>query len=67
MAGFVEGCDTGQSTLFPAMFDDYIDKDNPVRAIDVFIDGLDLGTLKRVRPDGPTMGQFIPGSNPDRG
>jgi transposase len=45
MAGFVEGVDRGQSTLFPALLDDYIDKDNPVRAVDVFVDGLDLGKL----------------------
>jgi hypothetical protein len=38
----VEG---GQSTLFPECLDDWIDEDNPVRVIDVFIDELDLGEL----------------------
>jgi hypothetical protein len=42
MAGFVEGVDRGQSTLFPAVLDDYVAEDNPVRAVDVFVDGLDL-------------------------
>jgi transposase len=45
MAGFVEGVDRGQSTLFPARLDDYIAEDNPVRAVDVFVDGLDLDKL----------------------
>jgi len=42
MKRFVEGADRGQSTLFPAVLDDYVGEDNPVRAIDVFVDGLDL-------------------------
>ena len=45
MTRFVEGCDRGQSTLFPAVLDEYIGDDNPVRAIDAFVDGLDLGKL----------------------
>src|SRR6202790_1280223 len=45
MAGVVEGGDRGQSTLFPALLDDYVAEDNPVRAVDVFVDGLDLDKL----------------------
>ena len=45
MAGVVEGVDRGQSTLFPAVLDDYVAEDNPVRAVDVFVDGLDLDKL----------------------
>ena len=45
MAGFVEGVDREQSTLFPARLDDYVGDDNPVRAVDAFVDGLDLGKL----------------------
>ena len=45
MKRFVEGTDRGQSTLFPAVLDDYVGDDNPVRAIDVFVDGLDLAKL----------------------
>jgi transposase len=49
VAGFVEGVDRGQSTLFPALLDDYVAEDNPVRAVDVFVDGLDLDKLGFVR------------------
>jgi hypothetical protein len=45
MKRFVEGLDRGQSTLFPASLDDYATEDNPMRAVDVFVDGLDLGRL----------------------
>src|SRR5262249_45353174 len=45
MKRFVEGLDRGQSTLFPASLDDYVIEDNPVRAVDVFVDGLDLDKL----------------------
>jgi transposase len=45
MAGFVEGVDRSQSTLFPASLEDYITEDNPVRAVDAFVDGFELRTL----------------------
>src|SRR6516225_5609833 len=45
MKRFVEGTDRGQSTLFPECLDDWIDEDNPLRVIDVFVDALDLGAL----------------------
>jgi transposase len=45
MKRFVEGTDRRQSTLFPAVLDEYVGEDNPVRAIDVFVDGLDLAKL----------------------
>ena len=45
MAGFVEGLDRWQSTLFPARLDEYVGEDNPVRAVDIFVDGLDLRKL----------------------
>src|ERR1700680_3160264 len=45
MKRFVEGVDRGQSTLFPECLDDWIEEDNPVRVIDVFVDALDLGAL----------------------
>jgi hypothetical protein len=31
--------------LFPECLDDWVDEDNPVRVIDVFVDALDLGAL----------------------
>ena len=52
MSGFVEGIDRNQSSLFPAELEDYVAGDNPVRAVDAFVDGLDLGKLGfgRVNP-----------------
>jgi transposase len=45
MRRFVEGVDRGQATLFPECLQDWIDQDNPVRAIDAFVDNLDLSGL----------------------
>jgi transposase len=45
MKRFVEGIDRSQSTLFPECLEDWIDEDNPVRLIDVFVEELDLGEL----------------------
>jgi transposase len=45
MTRFVVGDDRSQSTLFPERLDDYLGEDNPVRAIDIFVDELDLAKL----------------------
>ena len=45
MKRFVEGADRGQGALFPECLDDWVGEDNPVRVIDVFVDGLNLGAL----------------------
>jgi transposase len=45
MTRFVVGDDRSQSTLFPERLDEYLGDDNPVRAIDVFVDELDLAGL----------------------
>src|SRR5262245_32571959 len=45
MRRFVEGTERGQSTLFPECLEDWICEHNPVRAIDVFVEHLDLGEL----------------------
>jgi transposase len=45
MKRFVEGADRGQSTLLPECLDDWIEEENPVRVIDVFVDALDLAGL----------------------
>ena len=52
MSRFVEGRDRTQQTLFPASLDDYVDEDNPVRVVDVYVDELDLAGLgfERVQP-----------------
>jgi transposase len=45
MKRFIEGEDRSQSTLLPACLDDYIADDNPVRAVDAFVEELDLRQL----------------------
>lgn len=45
MKRFIEGLDRSQTSLLPACIDDYVDDDNPVRAIDAFIRMLDLAAL----------------------
>ena len=45
MSKFIEGQSRTQSTLFPEVLDDYIHEDNPIRAIDMFINSLDLSEL----------------------
>jgi transposase len=45
MKRFVEGESREQITLFPDAIDDYIDEENPVRVIDVFVDQLNLQAL----------------------
>lgn len=52
MKRFIEGADRSQSTMLPELLDDYVDEDNQVRAVDVFVDQLDLASLgfERVQP-----------------
>ena len=45
MKRFVEGADRGQSTLLPECLDDWIEGENPVRAIDAFVDALEMKEL----------------------
>jgi len=42
MKRFIEGQARWQSTLFAESLEDYIAEDNPVRVVDVFVEGLDL-------------------------
>jgi len=64
MARFVVGDDRSQSTLFPERLDDYLGEDNPVRAIDVFVDELDLGSLgfDGVEPEATGRPAYHPGT-----
>ncbi len=57
MKRFVEGVDREQGTMFPEWLDDWIDEDNPVRVIDVFVDELDLGGLGFERIDPKATGR----------
>ena len=45
MKRFIEGEDRTQTVLLPASLDDYIAEDNPVRAVDAFVEELDLKAL----------------------
>src|SRR5436305_13410798 len=45
MKRFIEGENRSQATLLPEYLDDYIAEDNPVRAVDAFVDELDLKAL----------------------
>ena len=45
MKRFVVGADRSQCTLLPESLDDWVDESNPVRAIDAFVDALDLKEL----------------------
>lgn len=45
MSGFIEGQSRTQVTLFPESLDEYVAEENEVRAIDVFIDELDLSRI----------------------
>src|SRR5688572_29345991 len=43
--GYVEGMNREQVVLFPAVIDDYVTADNPVRFVEAFVKGIDLGAL----------------------
>ena len=62
MKRFIEGVDRRQSTLFPERLEEWIGEDNPVRAIDVFVDALGLGGLGFGRVEPQATGR--PGYHP---
>jgi len=43
---YIEGIARNQLILFPESIDDYIEEDNPVQFIDVFVDSLDVEELR---------------------
>src|SRR4051794_33758382 len=45
MRRFIDGEDRMQQALLPHCLEDYVDEENPVRVIEVFIDELDLASL----------------------
>src|SRR5216684_1054041 len=45
MKGFVQGSDRQQTTLLPECLDDWVDEGNSIRAVDVFVDALELRDL----------------------
>jgi len=57
MKRFVEGVDRDQATLFPECLEDWVEEDNPVRVIEAFVEGLDLGGLGFSRVDPQVTGR----------
>ena len=45
MKRFIQGESRPQLTLFPESLDDYVAECNPVRVVEVFVEGLNLGDL----------------------
>jgi transposase len=45
MSRYVEGRNRSQNFLLPESVDDYVDENNPVRAVEVFVDALGLAQL----------------------
>lgn len=62
MKRFVEGVARDQGGLFPAHLEDFVDQDNPVRAVDAFVDKLDLRALGFEAVDPSATGR--PGYHP---
>jgi len=62
MAGFIEGADRRQTMLLPESLDDYVGEENPVRAVDAFVDMLDLAALGfDVEPEATGRPGYHPG------
>jgi hypothetical protein len=65
MAGFVAGLDRGQATLVPECLEDWVHESNSVRAVDVFVEALDLRDLteeyrRKTSPVVRTIVFFVP-------
>ena len=58
----IQGSDRAQSLLLPASVEDYVGEDNPVRAIEAFVDGFDLLKAGFVRAEAKETGR--PGYHP---
>lgn len=58
----LSGTDRSQLLLLPEAVDDYVGPDNPVRFIEVFVDGLDLAAAGFVRVAAKDTGR--PGYDP---
>src|SRR3977135_1257495 len=63
MMGHVTGQCRHQSTLFPEVLDEVVGRDDPVRVIDAFVDGLDLAELGFSKVAAEEMGRppYAPG------
>ena len=57
MPRFIVGEARAQASLFPECLDDYMDDDNPVRVVEAFVDGLNLGALRFERTQAKATGR----------
>jgi len=57
MKRFIEGEDRTQVSLLPACLEDYVEAENPVRVVEVFVEGLDLDALGFVGVDPAATGR----------
>jgi transposase len=57
MPNYKEGLNRNQQLLFPPSLDEYVDENNPVRAIDSYVDSIDLATLGVFTNNGGSEGQ----------
>src|SRR5438128_1753862 len=57
MKRFIEGEDRTQVTLLPACLEDYVEAENAVRVVEVFVEGLDLEALGFVGVDPAATGR----------
>lgn len=62
MKRFVEGVGRDQGGLLPSHLEDFVAEDNPVRAVDAFVEMLDLRALGFAAVDPSTTGR--PGYHP---
>ena len=64
MSHHIQGQGRAQITLFPEALDEFVCEDNPIRVIDAFVDGLDLGKLgfKRATPEATGRPGYAPGT-----
>ena len=62
MSHNIKGHSRTQVTLFPEVLDDFVTEENPVRVIDVFVNGLDLVSLGFERVNAKLTGR--PGYHP---
>ncbi len=58
----IQGSDRAQTSLLPASVEDYVGADNPVRAIEAFVDGFDLAKAGFERAQAKDTGR--PGYHP---
>jgi len=62
MTQHIKGQGRHQVTLLPEALDDFVTEDNPVRVVDIFVDGLQLDALGFVRVNAKQTGR--PGYHP---